>query len=61
MEYLFEDFKSIMIELYKQSTTSERRLLKKIVYKLELSETKKDEIWCEIVWRGGVVDDFEGM
>ena len=54
-----KEFKRLIIELYKESTTEEKRLLKKIVYKLQLPETKKDDIWSEIVWLGGVLDDFE--
>ena len=55
------EFKNLMIKLYKESTTDEKRLLKKIVYKLKLPETKKDDIWNEIVLLGGVLGDFEGM
>ena len=56
-----KEFKNIIVELYRESTTEEKRLLKKIVYKLKISEAKKDEMWNEIVWLGGVTDDFEGM
>lgn len=61
MEELVKEFKSIIIELYKESSTNERRLLKKIVYKLNLPESKRDELWNEITWLGGVANDFERM
>ena len=61
MEELVKEFKSIIVELYKESSTNEKRLLKKIVYKLNLPEGKKDELWNDIVWLGGVANDFEGM
>ena len=61
MEELVKEFKSLIINLYKDSSVEEKRLLKKIVYKLNVPQVKKDEIWNEIVWLGGVLDDFEGM
>ena len=53
MEELVKEFQELMIELYKDSTILERQLLKKIVYKLNLSEAKKDNLWNEITRLGG--------
>lgn len=55
-----KEFKKLMIELYKESSINERVLLKKIVYKLNLSETQRDNLWNDIVRLGGN-NDFEGM
>lgn len=56
MEELVKEFKELMIKLYKDSTINERQLLKKIVYKLNLSEAKKDNLWNEIARLGGTND-----
>lgn len=50
-----KEFKKLMIELYKDGNVEERRLLKKIVYKLNLSELKKDILWRDIVRLGGTI------
>ena len=52
MEELVKEFKELMIDLYKECSIDERQLLKKIVYKLNLSEAKKDNLWSDIVRLG---------
>ena len=54
-----KEFKEIITELYKEGSLQEKKLLKKLVYKLKKSDKAKDEIWDYVIRHNIVESEFD--